>query len=105
MESFLQQISNNLERGLSPSQYDLFRQELIDKINHLLINDFATLVQILYRIDIDEYKLKESLKLNNTEPAAKVIADIMIKRVSNTIETKKHFSNQSKNNIEEDLKW
>ena len=105
MESFLLHISNNLERGLSPSQFELFRQELINKINHLLVNDFASLVQILYRIDIDENKLKERLKQQNTEPAATVIADMMLKRVANTIETKKHFSNLSSNELDEDLKW
>ena len=105
MESFLQHISSNLERGLSLTQYELFRQELIDKINHLLVNDFASLVQILYRIDIDENKLKERLKQQNSEPAATVIADMMLKRVANTIETKKHFSNLSSNELDEDLKW
>ena len=105
MESFLQHISSNLESGLSLNQYELFRQELIDKINYLLVNDFATLVQILYRIDIDELKLKENLRQQNTEPAAKVIAEMMIKRVSNTLEIKKHYSNQTQNNVDEDLKW
>ena len=105
MDSILPSIYNNLQKELSSTQFELFRKELADKINYLLINDFASLVQMLYRIDIDETKLKDSIQQRKTESAGIVIADMMIKRVSNSIETKKIFSNLSSNNIDEDLKW
>ncbi len=105
MESFLPHIFNNLQKELSTTQMELFRKELADKINYLLVNDFASLVQILYRIDIDETRLKESLQQRKTESGGIVIADMMIKRISNSIATKKLFSNLASNNIDEDLKW
>ena len=105
MESFLPLIYNSLEKGLSSSQMEIFRKELADKVIFLLVNDFALLVQILYRIDIDESGLKRSLHQRKTEPAGMVIADMMIKRISNTIETKKQFKNMSSNDLDEDLKW
>ena len=81
MESFLPHIFNNLQKELSTTQMELFRKELADKINYLLVNDFASLVQILYRIDIDETRLKESLQQRKTESGGIVIADMMIKRI------------------------
>lgn len=105
MESILLHISTNLEKDLSNSEMELFKKDLADKINDLLLNDFSSLVQILYRIDIDEKKLKESLHQRKDEPAGIVIAEMMIKRISTTLETKKHFSNLSDNDLDEDLKW
>ena len=101
----LQLVNNHLEQVKNSDETELFQKELAEKINHLLLNDFAQLVQLLYRIDIDEAVLKRSLAQRNNEPAGMVIADMMIKRVANTIATKKQFKENNSTEIDESLKW
>ncbi len=101
----LQLVNNHVEQVKNADEAELFQKELAEKINNLLLNDFAQLVQLLYRIDIDETVLKRSLAQRNNEPAGMVIADMMIKRVANTIATKKHFKENNSSDIDESLKW
>ena len=54
-------------------------QLFIDKINYLINHDFDQLIQLLYRIDVDETKLKTALR-NTQRDAAEVIAEMIIER-------------------------
>ena len=101
----LQLVNNHVEQVINADEAEQFQKELAEKINNLLLTDFAQLVQLLYRIDIDEAILKRSLAERNNEPAGMVIADMMIKRVTNTIATKKHFKENNSTDIDESLKW
>ena len=49
--------------------------DLIAFINDCIQHDFNKLVQLLYRIDVSEEKLKSILQLNPNEDAAKLIND------------------------------
>jgi hypothetical protein len=53
-------------------------------INELIKNDFSRLVQILYRIDVSEAKLKNILSENPNEDAGKLIAQVIIERLAAT---------------------
>ena len=79
------------------------REQLIEYINYLLLHDFNKLVQILYRIDVDEKKLKELLQRNVDTDAAVIIADLLIERQEEKIRTKDMF--KSDNNIADEEKW
>lgn len=79
------------------------RQQLIDYINDLLVHDFNKLVQLLYRIDVSEKKLKAVLKENQQTDAAVIIADLIIKRQEEKIKAKQSF--KPDNNIAEEEKW
>ncbi len=68
------------------------REQLISLINELIKTDFHTLVQLLYRIDVDEKKLKELLKQNTGTDSASIIADLIIMRQLQKIDTKKQFT-------------
>ena len=105
MEPFLNDIVIRLEQEISTNEMVLFKKDLSEKINDLLINSFASLVQILYRIDIDESQLKAELLQRKEEQASDVIADIMIQRIQNTIATKKQFKQNNSSIIDESLKW
>lgn len=59
----------------------LSKNQLIDAINWLIINDFEKLVFILYRIDVSEAKIKRLLNKENTNFAAPVIADAILERL------------------------
>jgi hypothetical protein len=56
------------------------RDQLISLVNELIHTDFHALVQLLYRVDVDEKKLKHLLKTNPHKDSAPIIADLIISR-------------------------
>jgi hypothetical protein len=68
-----------------------------------LLHDFNKLVQILYKIDVNEQRLKELLQANPQTDAAVIIADLLIQRQQEKIKTKEVFN--STNDIAEEDKW
>jgi len=64
-------------------------------INELIKNDFSRLVQILYRIDVSEAKLKNILNANPTEDAGKLIAQVMLERLAATKKARESFNTTS----------
>ena len=67
------------------------RARLVFLINELLRTDFHALVQLLYRIDVDEKKLKELLEANAGIDSASIIAALIISRQLEKIATKKQY--------------
>jgi|688.fasta_scaffold145621_1 hypothetical protein len=55
-------------------------RQLVDAVNDLLVNDFNALVQILYRLDVDENKIRASLAGNVGTDAAELIARLLLER-------------------------
>ena len=66
--------------------------DLIAFINDCIQHDFNKLVQLLYRIDVSEEKLKYILQLNPNEDAAKLIAAVIIERLAATKAARASFS-------------
>jgi len=77
---------------------------LAEKINALIRDDFSGLVQLLYRIDVDEIRLRQVLQDNKEEDAGKIIARLIIGRLIKKIEARKQFGVREDNIPEED-KW
>ena len=75
--------------------------ELETLINDMIKEDFSKLVQLLYRIDVSEVKLKNILKEHPNEDAGKLIAQIVIERLAATKKARESFSTKS-TNIEDD---
>ena len=69
---------------------------LIFYINELINADFDSLVQLLYRIDVNEKKLKLLLQQSPGVAAAPLIANLIISRQLQKIQTKKNFSKKEK---------
>ncbi len=70
----------------------ILRNLLIEKIRYLLDEDFEKLLNALYRIDVNEEKLKKLLDdFSQTDPAI-VIADTIIARQAQKIESRKKYS-------------
>ena len=67
------------------------RARLVSLINELLRTDFHALVQLLYRIDVDEKKLKQLLEANAGIDSASIIAGLIISRQLEKIPTKKQY--------------
>ena len=70
--------------------------DLIAFINDCIQHDFNKLVQLLYRIDVSEEKLKYILQLNPNEDAAKLIAAVIIERLAATKAARASFSTINK---------
>ena len=70
--------------------------DLIAYINDCIQHDFNKLVQLLYRIDVSEEKLKYILQLNPNEDAAKLIAAVIIERLAATKAARASFSKTNK---------
>ncbi|HWK02307.1 MAG TPA: hypothetical protein VNS58_01665 [Puia sp.] len=85
-----------LELAESPSaeQMELL---LADKLNTMIRTDFSALVQLLYRIDINETRLRQLLTPSSpaegeTEDAGKIIARLIIERQRQKIQTRRQYS-------------
>ncbi|MGN7985969.1 hypothetical protein ACTJKC_01440 [Pedobacter sp. 22226] len=74
---------------LSESQ---LRDAMVDAFTYLIDTDFPKLIQILYKADVDQYKLKELLETVEGLSSAEVIADAYIARQKAKIETWKKYS-------------
>ena len=70
----------------------LLRERLVEAFAYLLDNDISKMMNILYRTDVDENKLKGLLLSNSSLPSAEVIADAYISRQKEKIETRKKYS-------------
>ena len=77
---------------------------LADKMNKLIRDDFNHLVQVLYRIDVNETKLKQVLKDNPNEDAGKIIARLIIERQQQKMISRNSFK-KADENIDEEEKW
>ena len=70
--------------------------DLMAYINDCIQHDFNKLVQLLYRIDVSEEKLKYILQLNPNEYAAKLIAAVIVERLAATKAARASFSATNK---------
>lgn len=80
-----------------------FVSALASEINSLILSDFEKLVQLLYRLDINEYKLKEALKEQRNDEAGMIIARMIVERQLQKIRSRQQF--RSDDTIADDEKW
>lgn len=85
----------------------LTREELLNQlsssINHLIETDFPQLVNILYRLDISEPSLKQTLRENPGKNTGDLIAVMVIERQLQKLKSREQF--KSSDNIPDDEKW
>lgn len=73
-------------------EFTKIRQQLISIVKELIHCDFEKLLAILYRIDVDEKKLKFALFESNS-PAAETIVDLIIERQLQKLKYRELFRN------------
>ena len=83
--------------------FDLLKELLSSHINFLIQSDFQKLVSILYRVDVNESKLKHLLKENQGFDAVNIITDLIIERELQKIRSRQEYRNDE--NISDDEKW
>lgn len=93
----------NLSFSIEISSIPQLKKELSGILNYLITTDFSRLIAILYRLDISEKKLKESLRTTVDRSAGDIVADMIVERQAQKIITRKSLkSNDSSCNEE---KW
>ena len=101
LQHYLQQ---NFQLPIAINEMQDAENFLGEKINSLIKDDFNLLIQILYRIDVNETRLKQVLKDNLNEDAGKIIASLLIERQLQKINTQEQFKRKN-DNFSEDEKW
>ena len=104
-EELIDIISRDMGIDLPP-QPDLsaLRHAVNEAVNYLIQHDFNRLVNILYRVDLDEQKLKFLLQENVGEDASLVITNLIIERQQEKIKTRNGFR-KSDENITDEERW
>ena len=79
----------DLPEGISEVQ---LRDVLVKTFEYLVEDDFGKLLQILYKADVDQYKLKGLLENTEGKSSAEIIADAYIERQKAKVETWRKYS-------------
>ena len=92
----------SVTNALQPESVKEIRSQLILLINQLINEDFHSLIQLLYRIDVSEKKIRVYLSEKPNEDAANVLADLIIERQLQKTESRKKFSSENRSPSEEE---
>jgi hypothetical protein len=76
---------------------------LTEKMNLLIQSDFEGLILLLYRIDVDESKLRNVLKENHPQQAGRIIAQLILERLLKKIQSRRDYKPTAPQSDEE--KW
>lgn len=96
------QLSTDFNLPVTNSKRQL-TEVLAEGINQLIQTDFARLINILYRIDISEKTLKQTLQQQADKDAGLLIAELIIERQLEKQKMREKF--KSPDNIPDDDKW
>jgi hypothetical protein len=99
-------VALNGQFGLVPRAiaFDDWKKSLAAEIDRLISTDFPTLINLLYRLDISEQKLKQLLKESAPADAAVIITDLIIERQVEKMLSREKFRGAD-NDISEEERW
>jgi hypothetical protein len=80
------------------------QEKLSAHINRLVQHNFEQLVNLLYRIDVSEPKIKSLLQMQPGINAGDIIANLIIERQLQKIQSRQQFKTNDKGFTEEE-KW
>lgn len=102
--TFLVQQELSAEFNIVPVPgYESWLAALAVAINRLIQTDFAALINILYRLDVREGRLKQVLAAQAGTDAGELIAALIVERHLEKIKTRVKFRKQD--DIPDDEKW
>jgi hypothetical protein len=91
-ESIAGELQNELSmEGIQVTSFDELKEKLDLYFNDLIQHDFYKLLNLMYRVDISEDKLRQILDKNPDENAGKQISMLVIERLSQKIRSRKEF--------------
>ncbi len=91
-----------MSTDLQPWEH-LSAEELATYINEMILRDFTGLMNLLYRLDVSETKIRKLLDEMQHEDAGKIIAAVIIERQLQKIKSKQQFKQEG--DIPEDDRW
>src|SRR5258708_10995523 len=92
-KELIQDLNRSYELQLADHlSIDQLEALLAERINTMIRGDFGRLVQMLYRVDVNESKLRQLLRDNTGEDAGKIIARLVMERQWPKIETRRKYS-------------
>jgi uncharacterized protein YwgA len=98
------EINQSLELSIPATiSFEKLKETLTSHVNHLINNDFEKLVYYLYRIDVNENKMRQLLHQEEGKNAAGLIADLIIERQLQKIKSRQET--KKNNEIPDDEKW
>jgi hypothetical protein len=103
MEQELNLSLAKVEEHLSAPDREALLGELEAQVNWMILHRFDALVQVLYRLDVDEHKLRGLLQEAGDRDAARTIAELMVERQLQKLRTRRQFRQDT--DIPEDDKW
>lgn len=104
-EDIVPLLSNSLEIELPEKiSYENLRETIAGYIHSLIEKDFNKLISLLYRLDINETRLRFLLHNNTESNAGNIIAEMIIERQVQKIKSRREFK-QRDNTISDDDKW
>ncbi len=89
---------NNFDIGVTSNQ-DVFAKLVLkvdERLQELIEKDFGSLMNLLYRIDVSEKRLKQELNASN-ENSSRVMAKLIVMRELQKVVTRIEYSNGNKN--------
>ena len=99
--ALVQQINKDFELTLAPAlSGEALRRAMAVFINEMILHQFDRLVQLLYRMDVSEQKLKQLLQQQSATDAGYLIAGLVIEREQQKIATRQQFAQHDKNDSE-----
>lgn len=104
-KELIEQINKELAVAL-PEKISMeeLQEKLSVHINDLIQHNFEQLVNLLYRIDISETKIKSLLQNNTDSNAGHIIASLIIERQLQKIKSREQYKQRDENAAEEE-KW
>lgn len=83
-----QQVDPSFTEQMNAQQ---LRERLAWLVQQLIDRDFEKLIHLLYRVDVDEARLKELLRSSEVSEAPLVIADMIIERQLKKAESRRKY--------------
>lgn len=104
--SIIVSLNNVFGVGLKESSsLDELRERLSGQLNALITKDFNRLISLLYRLDIDESRARETLHNNPGIDAGTILADLVIERQIRKLESRAQSRKNTGDEIDENEKW
>lgn len=89
------------ESGEMEVQQPAWYQAIKAAVNDLINNDFDALLQLLYRVDVSEAKLRGMLQQLPGSDAADIITKLLVERQVQKIKSRQQFQSPPSDNEEE----
>lgn len=102
-KELIKYLNETFSLTLKEDTHEALKNRLAIKVNDLINNDFTQLVSLLYKVDVNEAKLKRLLKENDTN-AGDIIAELIIERQLQKIKSRRE-SRRDNNDFTEEEKW